>query len=396
MPHAMKPERSDMRVMPTPRNVEIAITGKCNLTCSYCFFADEMVGRSDLPIDRWQVFFDELGRLKVMTVCLTGGEVFTRQDLFELIDGLTANHLRYQILTNGTLITEKILSQFEIGKRRQRLNSIQVSIDGSQANVHDKSRPNSFSKAVRGLKLLLDAKYPVTVRVTVNRHNVDNLEDIAHFLLEEVGLPSFSTNDAFPCGATNRSEQDITLNLAQKQKAAKILMDLSERYLGRINASAGPLAVGREFEKIKAVLAKGGTNLPGRGRLNSCNGVFSKLDILHDGTIVPCHNLSTLHLGIIGIDDIQKIWLEHPTLLALRQRQQIPLNTLDTCQDCQYIGFCSGGCPGGAMFHYGKQNARNPFDCLRVLMGQDPFFKLPDLINKSIIKNGRSEKNDRY
>lgn len=378
---------SGMHITLTPRDVDIAITGRCNLACSYCFFADEMIGRKDLPTNRWLAFFEELGRLKVMTVCLTGGEVFAHRNLFELIDGITSHHMRYQLLTNGTLITEKTLAKFEAGKRRQRLNSIQVSIDGSQAEVHDKSRPNSFKKAVRGLKLLLDAKYPVAVRVTINRYNVDNLEDIARFLLEEIGLPSFSTNDAFPCGATDRTKQDITLNLDQKQEATRVLLDLAERYHGRISANAGPLAVGREFEKIKAVLAKGGTDLPDHGCLNSCNGVFSKLAVLHDGTIVPCHNLSTLHLGTIGIDDLQKVWLEHPMLLALRRRQQIPLSSLDTCRDCRYQGFCSGGCPGGAVFYYGKQNARNPMDCLRVLMGQDPFFKLSNDINKGIIKS---------
>jgi SynChlorMet cassette radical SAM/SPASM protein ScmE len=385
---------SKMHIMPTPRDVDIAITGSCNLACAYCFYADEMIGRNDLPAERWLAFFEELGRLGVMTVCLTGGEVFTRSDLFELIDGISSNHMRYQLLTNGTLITEKTLAKFEIGKRRQRLNSIQVSIDGSQADVHDKSRPNSFNKAVRGLKLLLDEKYPVAVRVTVNRFNVDNLEDIARFLLEEVGLPAFSTNDAFPCGATNRIEQDITLNLTQKQKATEILLALAEHYHGRISANAGPLAAGREFKKIKAVLTKCGTELPGRGKLNSCNGVFSKLAILHDGTITPCHNLSTLHLGNIGKDDLQKVWLEHPMLLALRRRQQIPLSSLDTCQDCQYQGFCSGGCPGGAVFYYGKPNARNPMDCLRVLMGQDPFFKLPNGMNDSMMESVGKVKND--
>ena len=145
---------TEMKVMSSPRHVDIAITGKCNLACRYCFFADEMVGRSDLPTERWLSFFKELGRLGVMTVCLTGGEVFTRPDLFELIDCLIANRMRYQILSNGTMITEEILKQFEIGKRRQRLDSIQVSVDGSSAGVHDLSRPKSFKRALRGLKLL--------------------------------------------------------------------------------------------------------------------------------------------------------------------------------------------------------------------------------------------------
>jgi MoaA/NifB/PqqE/SkfB family radical SAM enzyme len=157
---------SDLKVMSSPKHVDIAITGKCNLACQYCFYADEMVARKNLPTERWLSFFNELGQLGVMTVCLTGGEVFTRPDLFELIDGIIANRMRYSLLSNGTLITEETLKQFEVGKRRQRLDSIQISVDGSSAEVHDLSRPKSFGRALRGLKLLKEAGYPVTVRVS--------------------------------------------------------------------------------------------------------------------------------------------------------------------------------------------------------------------------------------
>jgi len=60
-------------LMPTPRSVNIAITGRCNLRCKYCFYADEMTALTDLPTERWLAFFDELGRLGVMDVCLTAG-----------------------------------------------------------------------------------------------------------------------------------------------------------------------------------------------------------------------------------------------------------------------------------------------------------------------------------
>jgi SynChlorMet cassette radical SAM/SPASM protein ScmE len=367
---------SEIKVMSVPRHVDIAITGKCNLTCQYCFYADEMVARTNLPTERWLSFFDELGRLGVMTVCLTGGEVFTRPDLFELIDGVIANRMRYQLLTNGTLITERTLKNFEVGKRRSRLDSIQVSIDGSTAEIHDRSRPNSFNRAVRGLKLLLQAGFPVTVRVTINRFNVDNLEEVAHLLLDEIGLHGFSTNEAFPCGATNRIEHGVTLDLEQKHKAMQVLSELSEQYKGRIQANAGPLSAARELETIKVAISEGKTGLPGRGKLCSCNGVYRQLAILHDGTIVPCHMLSTLHMGMIGVDDLQTAWLEHPHINAVRQRNEIPLSSLDTCQGCQYQGFCGGGCPGGAIFNADNLFGRDPVSCLRVLMGEDPFFKI--------------------
>jgi SynChlorMet cassette radical SAM/SPASM protein ScmE len=372
---------SDLKVMSTPKQVDIAITGKCNLACQYCFYADEMVARTNLPKERWLSFFDELGRMGVMTVCLTGGEVFTRPDLFELIDGIIANRMRYQLLSNGTMITEETLAQFAIGKRRQRLDSIQISVDGSSSEVHDLSRPKSFKRALRGLNLLKEAAYPVTVRVTVNRHNVDDLENVAQLLLEEVGLSSFSTNEAYACGATDRTEGDVILTPPQRQKAMQVLTRLAEKYDHRVQASAGPLVFAQEMKTMDEMLASGQNSLPDCGTLSSCGGVFSKIAVLHDGTIVPCHTISTLHLGTIGVDSLQDIWQNHPIMLKMRQRMEIPLSSLETCQDCIYQGFCRGGCPGAALYSNGDFNTRDTMSCTRVLRGEDPFYRFSNEVN---------------
>ena len=147
-----------------PGDFDISLTGKCNLHCDYCFYAHEMHDRPDLSKEEWFTFFDELGRLGVRTLTLSGGEVFVRKDFFELLDYIIEKRMRYSILSNGTLITEKILSLFEEKKRRQRLNSIQVSIDGSCPEIHDKSRGERFLSSARSmdLRLLKEAGFPVT------------------------------------------------------------------------------------------------------------------------------------------------------------------------------------------------------------------------------------------
>ena len=156
------------------------------------------------------------------------------------------------------------------------------------------------------------------------------------------------------------------------------LTALTERYNGRISAAAGPLAIAREFKKIEDMLAAGQTQIPGRGFLRGCGGVFQAIAVLHDGTIVPCHQLSNYRLGTIGVDSLQDVWLNHETMVALRERASIPLSSLDTCHDCTYQGFCTGGCPGGAAFLTGHFNARSPMSCYRIHNGEDPFIS-PDM-----------------
>lgn len=353
-------------VPPRPRSLDISLTGRCNLRCRYCFYSEAMAALSDLPTGRWQAFFAELGQLAVQRVTLSGGEVFTRSDLFLLIDALIEHRMRYTLLTNGTLLTEQTVAAFEQGKRRLRLDSIQVSMDGSCAEIHNRSRPpDSFDRALRGLRLLQEAGLPVTVRVTVNHHNLHDLENIAALLLDELGLPSFSTNEAEQMGSARCPGQDVVLNEDERRCACATLAALNNRYDGRISAAAGPLALANHFADIEGRMARGETAMPGCGTLSSCGGVFSKMAVLHDGTMVPCNLMPTLRMGVIGIDSLHDAWLRHPVINEVRRRRQIPLRSLDTCRDCEYTGFCAGGCPASVMAKFSRLNVADPDGCFR-------------------------------
>jgi len=246
------------------------------------------------------------------------------------------------------------------------MDYIQISIDGSCAEIHDQSRPNSFDRAVRGLRLLKEAGFPVTVRTTINRHNLHDLENIARLLLEEIGLPSFSTNEAMPMGAGCQNQGQVTLTDAEKLAAMHMIDRLLEQYPGRVEAQAGPQAKLKMYAEMEQARQTGERASSWKmGYLSSCGGVFSKLDILHDGTIVPCHMLYGVPLGHIARDSVEEIWRTHPTLKALRERRNIPMHEVPGCEDCEWAPYCSGGCPGLAHQMTGSLNRANPDDCYR-------------------------------
>ncbi len=349
-----------------PRAVDISIAGRCNLRCTYCFYDPEMKTRPDLPGSEWKRFFAELGSLSVREVCLSGGEVFTRGDLWDLVDAVIANRMRYAFLTNGTLVTEKTIAEFDRGKRLKRLNHVQVSLDGSRAEVHDRSRgAGSFEKAVRGLRLFKEAGLPVTVRLTVNRHNVGDLENTARLILDDIGLPGFSTNDAIPVGAGCENQEAITLSAAEQVRAMDVLADLAERYPGRIQAQAGPLTKKRMYGEMEQARRTGERVSWQTGKLTACGCVYDKIAVHHDGVITPCNMLPALELGRINRDDLSDIWRNAPVLKAMKDRRTVPMTDVPGCGDCTWNGLCNGGCPGYAYEVYKDLNRENPADCYR-------------------------------
>ena len=145
---------------------------------------------------------------------------------------------------------------------------------------------------------------------------------------------------------------------------------------GRISADAGPLAMARELADIRARMDRGETKKPGRGTLSACGGVFNKMSINHEGILLPCTMLTSMPMGKMGTDDLKDIWQNHPAINAVRERRTIPTETLDTCHDCSYSGFCTAGCPAMAINESGKLNARDSMSCYRIHLEEEPYDSL--------------------
>ena len=82
------------------------------------------------------------------------------------------------------------------------------------------------------------------------------------------------------------------------------------------------------------------------GYLTSCGCVFSKIDVLHDGSIVPCCMLPGLVLGNICSDYLLEIWHHHPTMKALRERRSIPMSEVPGCEACEWNQYLQRQLPG--------------------------------------------------
>lgn len=353
-----------MRVMRTPKLIDLTITDNCNLRCKYCshFTSAGNVGK-DLPKEEWLDFFEELGRCAVMDVCFSGGEPFFREDLKELIEGVVRNRMRFQILSNGTLITEEI-AKFLASTRR--CNHVQVSIDSSIPTTHDSFRgKGTFYKAMQGIRYLREHAVPVAVRVTIHRKNVRELEDVATLLLEEVGLPSFSTNAAMYMGLCRQNAEEVQLTPEDQSLAMETLLRLCEKYKGRISATSGPLDSGRSWSMMERCRLEGVERIPGRGYLTACGGVLSQMAVRADGVMVPCTQMSHIELGRINVDDLEDIWQNSPQLDRLRERRTIPLTNFEFCSGCEYINYCTGGCPATAYTITGDVNHPSPDSCYR-------------------------------
>ena len=83
-----------------------------------------------------------------------------------------------------------------------------------------------------------------------------------------------------------------------------------------------------------------------RGDTGDC-GVLGILGILGSGEIALCgigRNIPELVYGRLGKDSIRTIWLEHPTIIELRQVLDDTDNYPVICRECSLARLCRTGC----------------------------------------------------
>lgn len=350
--------------MKTPRALDLAITNRCNLRCKYCshFSGAGDVGR-DLPTEEWLKFFEELNQCAVLHVTLQGGEPFYREDLRQIIAGIVSNRMRFDILSNGTLIADETAAFLA---STGRCDGVQVSIDGSIPLTHDAFRGRgNFFKAIEGIKCLQRHGVSVSVRVTIHRKNVRELDRIARLLLEDIGLDDFSTNAASYMGLCRRNAEQVQLTVEERSIAMEELLSLSEKYNGRISATAGPLAEAGSWNMMEEARRTGEKDDFEGGFLSACGGPMNTMAVRADGVLVPCIQMSHIELGRINRDDLKTVWQKHPELKRLRGRYNIPLSDFEFCKGCEYIDYCTGNCPALAYLILGNENHPSPDACLK-------------------------------
>lgn len=349
--------------------VDIEITPRCNLRCGYCsYFNNPGEGYSELPASEWLRFFEELEACRVLNVCLSGGEPFIREDLGALLSGIVQHRMRFTVLSNGSLITDDMA---EFIASTGRCDQVQISMDGSCAAIHDTFRgAGAFDGAVRGVRTLQRHGVPVSVRLTIHQRNVNDLEAAADFILNSLQIPAMGTNAASYLGSCAAREQDIALTLQDRQRAMRSLLDLRQKYPGRVKAQAGPLAEADSWLRMEDARRTGAQPFRTGGRLTGCGCVFTRMAVRADGAMIPCMLLPHLVMGRINHDSLEAAWRTAPALTAMRDRTAMRLDEHPFCAGCAYTDYCTGNCPAIAHTMTGSVNAPSPNACLRDFLAQ--------------------------
>ncbi|MFO7835327.1 MAG: radical SAM protein [Candidatus Thorarchaeota archaeon] len=305
---------------------EIAVTYRCNNKCKFCYAYSPYRKSGEMTTEEIRRVIDIIvDDAKVPSLSFTGGEPTLRPDIFELIRHAREKGLRVNLITNGRICSNKeyVDRLVEAG-----LHSAQVSIEGSNADVHDSivGVPGAFDETVQGIRNLRATDIYTHCNTTICRLNVDDLENLVAFHAEELELTYFSMNMVIYTGSAAKLRDELQISFSEigcivegVQKRAK------RKGVEFVWYAPTPVCL---FNPIAHGL--------GAKHCACCDGLLS---VDAEGNLLPCSSFSE-PVGNLLHDGFEKVWYSRAAKFW-REKEFAP----EGCKACEYFEYCYGACP---------------------------------------------------
>lgn len=160
------------------------MTYRCNERCTHCYLDVLPPGAKvpgELSTEEAKAVIDDLARLGALTITFSGGEIFVRQDVFEVAQYAREKGFAVRFFTNGILIKPPVADKIAAVKPVV----VELSVYAADAETHDAITqvPGSFELTMRAIRLLTDRDVRCIMKTPIMRENIDQVDqmrDLAH------------------------------------------------------------------------------------------------------------------------------------------------------------------------------------------------------------------------
>lgn len=217
-------------------SVMFELTYRCSEMCIHCYNPgatrnnDEISHRADqkeLTLNDYKRIVDEFYELGLVKVCLSGGDPFSKEFVWELIGYLYKKEIAFDVFTNG----QQIINQVEqLANYYPRL--VGISIYSGVAEDHDAITriPSSWNRSMQVVKKLSDLAIPMNLKCCVMQPNLHSYYMVADLAKQYGAQPQFEIN------ITESNDGDICakqLRLTEEQLQVVLRDDNLVLYVGK-------------------------------------------------------------------------------------------------------------------------------------------------------------------
>lgn len=340
-------------------------TRSCNLRCVHCYTDSESKKyEGELSTDEAKLMIEDLAQFGVPVLLFSGGEPLIRPDIFVLVRYAHNLGIKPGISTNGTLITQDVSRILrDIGELY-----IGISLDGiGEVNDYFRGKKGAFNRAVEGIRNAKEFGHRVSLRLTLTKHNFQNLHQIFDFIEVEGIQRACFYHLVYAGRGRNISGDDLShqetrealdiiieraSDFAKRQLDVEVLTvdnhaDAAYMYLKLKLISKEP----ERAQKLWDIQRKNGGGLyssgVGIGNVDFCGNV-------HADQFWMYHSF-----GNVRQRAFSQIWMDtsEPLMAALKDKRAY---IKGRCASCKFLDICGGASRVRADFVYNDPWASDP------------------------------------
>ncbi len=302
----------------------IELTSKCNWKCIHCYHPEH----SEFGLEQETVYdiLKQLRKLGVFEISFTGGEVFCRNDIFDILNKARSMGFSVTVFSNISLLNERKIKMLS----DMYLSLITCTIFSLNPQIHDSITgiQGSLQSALDNLKLLKKYNIPVEIKTVIMKNNFNEGKEINKYCIEN--------------GFEYHASADLIARLDDSEKPLEYM--LSQNQLEK------EIAFIDECSKISFH-----KHLPDD---YICNSIHCSIALDFQGNILPCLNLR-LPVGNIYNNTIEEVWNHSEELIQLKN---LKWRDLPKCLNCSTENYCLR-CTGRAL-QEGELTGTSTMDCL--------------------------------
>lgn len=311
---------TQLRKLGFPTTATLELTSRCNLSCDYCFIKQPS---SELSTEQFISALDRLAEAGVLSLTLTGGEPFLRNDILTILQHIVKREFFSTIiLSNGTLITAH--HRDYIIKHTNYFTYLRFSFFSHVPAVHDAFTgvAGSFAKALATATALWQGGVRILVIINLTEQNIDTLPATKTFFRDcgfEVHV-----------GSTKINASDYI----KSTYAATTTKEFYRRYFSQIEPDG--IRFMRQFftETVKE----------DHFHDHLCENLFGMITVRSNGDLVPCGAFREHSMGNITTDNRPLLEIIR-TAELYKELRSLRRSALQPCKECQFNRFCII-CPG--------------------------------------------------
>lgn len=308
------------------KDISFEITQKCLNNCLHCSSCSNRLCEQQIDLETIYTTIDDMPKLGVERVCLSGGEPFLHKDLESIVSHIGQLGLEVNIYSSGVIENEGKVTSISSTKfkalKQLGLSKIMFNVQSSDEKTYNliTGTEGHFPLLKQSIRNAISADLYTEIHFVPMKLNIKDINNVMHFS-KDMGIKKVSFLKLVPHGRAKENQSLLQLSSDETIHLKQSLNNITSENI-RIGI---PLSVRYESD--------------------FCHAASSKLYIKFDGTVYGCEAFKYIQQLDNNNNDIQPCNIYKQSLLDIYNKSEYIYATREFVKKYSSLNSRCESCP---------------------------------------------------